>query len=597
MRVIAGRYRVLRVLGSGGMAQVLAAHDDRLGRDVAIKLIRPELLTDPASRARLLREARAAAALHHPNTVTVYDAGEDEDRPYIVMQSIDGESLADRLRAGAPLPLEETVEIGMAVLAGLDAAHTQGIVHRDVKPSNILLSTAGDIKLADFGIAKALDATDPGLTTTGAMLGTPRYLSPEQAAGRPATPASDQYSLGAVLYECLAGRPPFDGGSAVTVALAHQQQAPAPLAEVAPHVPAGVAAVVERALAKDPADRFSDVSEMGAALADGVMGGAGDGGAAGAGDDRATVPLPASGVVGSTGTLPGTEGRGTRTEELAGTTAAGGAGSGSSGSDAAGGPVSDGDGARTFHPGRARLWWTLGIVVLALVLAVAVLPGMFGAGQGDEEDGVVAEPDASTEVGDDTDPDTPTEAGDDADPDANADSADGEGLPAREEALAQLDDLIADLARDPAAAGRHGDQLLDELMDVRDEEDEESQAEHARELVRDIASLLTRDHIERSDAEVAVPLLATIGTRDDEAVAEVAELFAEVALDKEAWGRKAKDLLDDLDDLIGEDAEDRPEDAADIIEEIDEWIERDHLDPDRGRYAQQVLEPLVISAT
>jgi eukaryotic-like serine/threonine-protein kinase len=604
MTVFVGRYRIVRTLGSGGMAEVLAAHDERLGRDVAIKLIRPELLTDPSSRERLLREARSAAALHHPNTVTVFDAGEEDGRPYIVMQLVDGETLADRLRRDAPLPLDEAVEVGMAIVAGLQAAHDQGIVHRDVKPSNVLLSTDGDIKLADFGIAKALDASDPSLTMTGAMLGTPRYLSPEQAAGKEATPASDQYSLGAVLYECFTGRPPFEGDSAVAVVLAHQQQTPVPLAEVAPHVPPGIAAVVERALAKDPADRFADVAELGAALADGAMGGGAGAATVPMGGPPAAATQPMVGAAAATMPLSSTDADPSSTAVLGAAGTADPAGT----STAHGTPGGNGPdaGEQTFNPRRTRLWWVLGVGALALLLAVAFLPDLLGDGRAGDgsadpapeapaEDGRAADPESDPEADPDTGADAEPNAEDGPDPDDEVEGVaaeDGdapEALPDPDDALTQLDELIADLARDPDAAGQHGSRLLRNLMDIRDEEDEDARAEDAREQVREIASWLTRDHIERSYAEAAVPVLAAIGTPEGEGLGEVAELFTEVALDKEAWGRKAKDLLDDLDDLIGEDPEDRPQDAADIIDEIDEWIEKDELDAERGRRAQQIL--------
>ena len=287
MTVLTDRYELGPLLGSGGMARVYSAHDRRLDRQVAVKLVRDELLADAASHQRLLTEARAVARLHHPNAVAVYDVGEDDGRTYIVMELVEGRTLQERLRDEASLPVVEAVEIGARVLDALRAAHVRGLVHRDVKPSNILLPDEGGVKLADFGIAKVRDAASTGVTTTrGIVVGTPRYLAPEQAAGASASPAGDIYALGVVLYEALAGSAPFDGDTAMAVALAHRLDPIPPLRERAPQVPAHVAAAVERALAKDPADRFADAEAMRRALLDDTVPG-------GPGTSRAgSPPLP-----------------------------------------------------------------------------------------------------------------------------------------------------------------------------------------------------------------------------------------------------------------------------------------------------------------
>ena len=584
MPLVANRYEILRPLGSGGMADVVAAHDTRLGRDVAIKLIRSEQLAEPISRERLLREARAAAALHHPNTVAVYDVGED-DEPFIVMELVEGETLEARLRQRAPLSVEESVRIGSALLDALEAAHGRGLVHRDIKPSNVLLSTAGAVKLADFGIAKAIDTTDPGLTITGQMLGTPRYLSPEQAAGEPATPASDLYSLGAVLYECVAGRPPFEGPSAIAVALAHQRSPVPPLLEVAPHVPVTVATTIERALRKDPHQRFADAAEMRRSLhadqppdlpmtAPGAVPGVGAAASATAampavtGPGDATVPLDDDAAV-ATQQLPGEDGAGATTRRLdAGPTQRG------SGADA-GHPPSESERTR-----RARWWWLAAALGVVVLLAAVALPRLGGPDDGPPEEASEQPGEQAVE---------PEGAGDD--PDGQAPEQ-AEPEPAPDTASGSLDDLIADLARDPDAAGRHAERLLRALMELREEQDEDDRAEDARDLIKEIASWLTRDHLDPATAEAAVTVLEEIGRPDAPDLADVSSLFAEIALDKEAWGKKAKDLLDDLDELLGEDPEGRAEDAADIIEEIDDWIDKDELDHDRGRRAQETLAPL-----
>jgi eukaryotic-like serine/threonine-protein kinase len=264
--VLADRYELQELLGSGGMARVHAARDRRLGRRVAVKLVREDLVGDGRSRERLLREARSAASFHHPNSVAVFDVGEHDRQPFIVMELIDGESLADRLSREGRLRPAEVVGIGVGVLAALEAAHERGLVHRDIKPANVLLPQPGGVKLADFGIAKAVADTAGGLTAVGDVMGTPNYLSPEQAAGQSAVPASDLYALGVVLYECLAGRPPFSGENPLAVALAHQREPTPPLRRVAPDVPEDLAAVVEQALAKDLAVRFADAPAMRRAL-------------------------------------------------------------------------------------------------------------------------------------------------------------------------------------------------------------------------------------------------------------------------------------------------------------------------------------------
>jgi eukaryotic-like serine/threonine-protein kinase len=234
---LAGRYELAELLGSGGMARVYAAYDSVLDREVAIKVINEAGQADPVARERLIREARAAAGLHHPNTVAVFDVAVGDDQPYIVMELISGQSLEQRLRAEGRLEVDEVVEIGDAVLAGLSAAHHHGLVHRDVKPSNILLADDGTVKVADFGIAMALADSATRLTATGQLIGTPKYLAPECVAGQPASPASDLYSLGAVLYECLAGQAPFAAPTPVAVAVAHQRDPVPPLADRAPEVP------------------------------------------------------------------------------------------------------------------------------------------------------------------------------------------------------------------------------------------------------------------------------------------------------------------------------------------------------------------------
>jgi eukaryotic-like serine/threonine-protein kinase len=265
-QVIANRYQLGRQLGAGGMARVVAAHDLRLDRSVAVKLV-PVAGIDRAGRERFVREARSSAGFTHPNAVSVYDAGEGDGFLYLVMELIDGPSLATRLTERGRLSTEEALRIAEPVLAALGAAHAAGIVHRDVKPGNILLSSSGAVKLADFGIAKRLDDMASDLTGSGQFVGTPKYLAPEQVAGARPTPATDLYAVGVVLYEMLAGHPPFDAGDQIATAIAHRD-APIPdLHRTRPDVPDHVVAAVRRAMAKDPAQRFASAARMAAALA------------------------------------------------------------------------------------------------------------------------------------------------------------------------------------------------------------------------------------------------------------------------------------------------------------------------------------------
>jgi eukaryotic-like serine/threonine-protein kinase len=254
-----GRYRLVRQLGAGGMGEVWEADDTVLGRRVALKVLVQELANDARATRRFVREARATAKLTHPNVTRVYDFGRDGDLPYLVMELLEGDTLADRL-AGGPLPPAEAARICAAVADALDAAHSRGIVHRDVKPANVLLTSAGEVKVMDFGIAAAADETQS--TTGSGLYGTAAYVSPERAAGQAATPAADLYSLGAVLYELLTGRPPFVGDAPVLVVRAHLHERPRPVRELAPWVPTRLATACEAALAKDPTQRPSSAAAL-----------------------------------------------------------------------------------------------------------------------------------------------------------------------------------------------------------------------------------------------------------------------------------------------------------------------------------------------
>ncbi|HEX2038650.1 MAG TPA: serine/threonine-protein kinase [Acidimicrobiales bacterium] len=265
-RVLGGRYRLGRLLGRGGMAEVYEGLDERLGRPVAVKVLRSGLRRRAELRERFAQEARSAARLSHPNVVAVYDTGEDDGTPFLVMERLPGETLADRLAAG-PVEPEWLRRLAGDVLAALGAAHDAGVLHRDVKPGNILIAEDGCAKVADFGIAKtAEEATGGDTTATGMLLGTPAYLAPERIDGRPATPASDLYSLGVVLYEALAGRKPFDGDTPVAVAHNVRHAEVPPLRGWRPDLDPTLVAVVERAMHRDPSARFAAAREMAEAL-------------------------------------------------------------------------------------------------------------------------------------------------------------------------------------------------------------------------------------------------------------------------------------------------------------------------------------------
>jgi tRNA A-37 threonylcarbamoyl transferase component Bud32 len=263
-QILGGRYRLIELLGQGGMATIFRAADTGLGRDVALKLLRPEYLRDPDFSSRFRQEAQAAASLSHTNVVTVYDYGEDPSGPFIVMELVDGEDLATILRRSGALPPRQAARIAAAVARALAAAHASGIVHRDVKPGNVLIGRDGRVKVVDFGIARAV--AEAQVTLPGTTLGSVHYFSPEQARGDPATAASDIYSLGIVLYETLTGVRPWEGDSAASVALARLSGPIPDPTSVRRTVPPELVAITRTALAREPADRFSSASAMADAL-------------------------------------------------------------------------------------------------------------------------------------------------------------------------------------------------------------------------------------------------------------------------------------------------------------------------------------------
>ncbi|MEK2474215.1 serine/threonine-protein kinase [Streptomyces noursei] len=252
--LIAGRYRLRDTIGRGAMGEVWRAFDETLGRPVAVKLLLPHD-SDPTAPSRFRLEAQTAGSLSHPHVVAVLDFGEHEDRLFLVMELVDGGSLADQLAVSGPLPAEHVTHIAAQAALGLVAAHRQGIVHRDIKPANLLLGADGTLKIADFGIARFLDDSGAALTATGQIVGTSLYLAPERALGRTAGPASDVYSLGCVLYQLLTGRPPFQADSALAVLHQHLDAAPVPPWQLGVDLPPAFESYLLGLLAKEPESR------------------------------------------------------------------------------------------------------------------------------------------------------------------------------------------------------------------------------------------------------------------------------------------------------------------------------------------------------
>ncbi len=265
-RLLGGRYELDGVVGRGGMAEVYRARDIRLDRIVAVKTLREDLARDATFQARFRREAQSAASLNHPSIVAVYDTGEDAEGPahvpYIVMEYVDGRTLRELLRDDRRLLPERALEITDGVLRALDYSHRNGIVHRDIKPGNVMLTRSAEVKVMDFGIARAVSDAQATMTQTAQVIGTAQYLSPEQARGERVDARSDLYSTGCLLYELLTGRPPFTGDSPVAIAYQHVRENPIPPSRIDPEIPAWADSIVLKAMAKDPADRYQSAAEM-----------------------------------------------------------------------------------------------------------------------------------------------------------------------------------------------------------------------------------------------------------------------------------------------------------------------------------------------
>lgn len=358
-RVLAGRYRLLEHRGRGGMGEVLAAEDERLGRRVAVKVLSPELAADPAAVARFRREARAAAALSHPNVVRVLDAASDGDLHFIVMELVEGPTLAERLRDEGPLDPDDALTVATAVARGLEAAHRSGLVHRDVKPSNVLLTAAGQPKVADFGIAAAVDAS----TTVTAVHGSVPYVAPEQARGGRSDARTDVYGLGCVIFEMLTGRPPFTGDTSAAVLSQHLHEPPPAPSTLREGLPADLDTVVLAALAKDPGRRYPDVAALRADL-ERLAAGRAPGGV----PPSPTTPLPVGDptvrVDGASGDGHAVAAAGSRTGE-------------------------DTAEVSPRNRGRSRRWWgrVAGVAAAAALVAAAAVaggPGRVGGSSGGE---------------------------------------------------------------------------------------------------------------------------------------------------------------------------------------------------------------------
>lgn len=269
--VLSNRYEVGDLIGRGGMAEVRLGYDTRLSRSVAIKILRADLARDPMFLARFRREAQSAAALNHPSIVSVYDTGEEQitsesgaalSLPFIVMEYVKGHTVASLLNDGDPVPISEAVQIVSGVLSALEYSHREGIIHRDIKPGNVMITEDGKVKVMDFGIARAIADSAATMTQTNSVVGTAQYLSPEQARGEVVDARSDLYSTGCLLYELLTGKPPFTGDSAVAVAYQHVSETPIPTSNIAPDIPDALDRVVMKSLAKRREDRYQNASDF-----------------------------------------------------------------------------------------------------------------------------------------------------------------------------------------------------------------------------------------------------------------------------------------------------------------------------------------------
>ncbi|WP_063773450.1 protein kinase domain-containing protein [Streptomyces rubellomurinus] len=384
-----GRYRLTHRLGRGGMAEVFAAEDIRLGRTVAVKLLRGDLAQDEVARLRFTREAHAVAALNHHSIVSVYDTGEeyvgDESTPYIVMELVEGRTVRELLVDEEAPPVDQALIIIAGVLEALAYSHRHGIVHRDIKPANVIITNTGAVKVMDFGIARALTGGATTMTQTGMVMGTPQYLSPEQALGKPVDHRSDLYAAGCMLYELLALRPPFTGDTPLSVVYQHVQDMPVPPSQANGRVPANLDPLVLRSLAKNPDDRFQDADEFRAHVQHALreMHGAGPGWVGDTGATQVLRPADETAATAAFGAL----GAGDRTSVLPYSTPGGphtpatpypGAGGGPYGGGGAGGGDHEDDGRRRRGP-----WaWVAGAAAVLLAAGIGMAAAFGGEDKG-----------------------------------------------------------------------------------------------------------------------------------------------------------------------------------------------------------------------
>ncbi|MEU6849401.1 protein kinase [Actinacidiphila alni] len=376
-----GRYRLTRRLGRGGMAEVFAAEDVRLGRIVAVKLLRTDLAEDPVSKARFTREAQAVAGLNHHAVVAVYDSGEDRTAagaaPYIVMELVEGHTIRDLLSSAEPPPVDQALLIVSGVLEALAYSHQHGIVHRDIKPANVIITTNGAVKVMDFGIARALHGAQSTMTQTGMVMGTPQYLSPEQALGKAVDHRSDLYATGCLLYELLALRPPFTGETPLSVVYQHVQDEPQIPSQISDRVPPELDGLVLRALAKQPDDRFQSAEEMRGVVQYAHQALLAQGGWTGGLWNTGVVTPGAPGGTAPTVVAQGRPGDGSTTAEFGAPLLAGISGTGADdGGQGYGAPPPGGGGNRWLKP-----------VLFAIAAVLAVALGVYFATQGGNNNG------------------------------------------------------------------------------------------------------------------------------------------------------------------------------------------------------------------
>ncbi|GAB2734744.1 protein kinase domain-containing protein [Streptomyces bullii] len=419
-----GRYRLTRRLGRGGMAEVFAAEDVRLGRTVAVKLLRADLAEDPVSKARFTREAQSVAGLNHHAIVAVYDSGEDvvggQSVPYIVMELVEGRTIRDLLmNAEAPGP-EQALIIVSGVLEALAYSHQHGIVHRDIKPANVIITNNGAVKVMDFGIARALHGASTTMTQTGMVMGTPQYLSPEQALGKAVDHRSDLYATGCLLYELLALRPPFTGETPLSVVYQHVQDIPTPPSEASDACPPELDGLVMRSLAKEPDDRFQTAEEMRGLVQYALQMLYDQGGHTGTWN---TGPVdvhegrhtPAAGLAG-TAVLPHPGGDASGTTQIPQPILPAGYGSGDDGGF-------EGHGNR--GSGRGKLWILAVLAVIAIAAGVAL--ALQGKGNGDKGPGTTQSPTTSQTAEDKSPSESPTDEQTDGPTDTSTDTGTGVG--------------------------------------------------------------------------------------------------------------------------------------------------------------------------